>query len=59
MLESVPRLFVPSDFMFGTQQVTLVSPRLTVISIFGEKINQQGRGRPQTERDEHELFFFS
>lgn len=50
---------MPSDFMFGTQQVTLVSPRLTVISIFGEKINQQGHGRPQTERDEHELFFFS
>lgn len=44
--------------MFGTQQVTLVSPRLTVISIFGEKIDQQGCGRPQTERDEHELFFF-
>lgn len=44
--------------MFGTQQVTLVSPRLTVISIFGEKIDQRGHGRPQTERDEHELFLF-
>lgn len=45
MLESVsfPNLFLPSEFMFGIEQVTLASPRLNVNSIFGVKIYPKGK----------------